>query len=117
MTEAIYRIAVCAEQRNFHSFFRSWMWTIRSVNDPLCGSNPTITAINLTPKQIEEIELASGGCHSRISPNQIREITRHYPFQLSIEFYGLYQRGNGCLPIGLDSKKDWNSLDNYFIFP
>ena len=117
MTEAIDRIATCAEQRKFRSFFRSWRWIICSENDSLYGSDTINTTIDLTPKQIKEIELASGGCPSKLSPNQIKEITKHYPFQLPIEFYELYQRGNGCLPIGKDCEKDWNPLDNYFTFP
>lgn len=115
MTEAIDRIAACAEQRNFLSCLRGWM--ICSGYDPSYGSDLTITTINLTSEQIKEIELAVGGYPSRLSPNQIREITKDYPFQLPIEVYELYQRGNGCLPIGLDAKKDWNSFDNYFVFP
>lgn len=115
MTEAIARIAACAEQRNFRSCLRGWM--ICGGCDPSYGSDPTITTKDLTPEQIKELELAAGGYPSRLNPNQIREITKHYPFQLPIEVYELYQKGNGCLPIGLDSKKDWNSFDNYFIFP
>ena len=115
MTEAIDRMAACAEQRNFRSSLKYLM--ICCGYDPSYGSDPTITTINLTPEQIKELELAAGGYPPRLNLNQIREITKDYPFQLTIELYELYQRGNGCLPIGLNSKKDWNSLDNYFVFP
>lgn len=117
MTEAIDRIAACAEQRKFMSCLRGWM--ICSGYDSSFGSDPAISTKNLTPEQIKELQQGAGGYLPRLSSNQIEEITKDYPFQLPKEIYDLYQKGNGCLPIGSDkdSSKDWDYFDNYFIFP
>ncbi|BAY08544.1 hypothetical protein [Calothrix sp. NIES-2098] len=66
----------------------------------------------------EELQQVVLDCYSpRLSLEQIKAITKDYPFELPIEIYDLYQRGNGCLPIGLDEPaKDWNCLDNYTDF-
>lgn len=84
---------------------------------PSFGSNPKITTKDLTPEQIKELELSAGDYPRRLSVQQIKETVRDYPFQLPIELYELYQKGNGCLPIGLGKEKNWDSLDNYFEFP
>jgi hypothetical protein len=52
----------------------------------------------------------------RLNINEIDTILADYPYKLSLEFYDLYQRGNGVLPIGLGNK-DWNCYYNYFLFP
>jgi hypothetical protein len=52
----------------------------------------------------------------RLSIDEINFIILDYPYQLSIEFYELYQRGNGFVPIGL-GKKDWSCYFNYTILP
>ena len=52
----------------------------------------------------------------RLDIQQITELTRDYSFNLPTEILELYQMGNGCLPIGLDPCKDWNSPKNYFMF-
>lgn len=52
----------------------------------------------------------------RLSLGQINRITCEYPFYLPLEVQILYQRGNGCLPIGLDTNTNWDSFDNYFDF-
>lgn len=91
---------------------------ICSGYDPTFGSDPTITTKDLTPNQIKELELEGSGSYPlRLSVQQIKEIVKDYPFQLPIEMYELYQKGNGCLPIGLGEEKDWDSFDNYFVFP
>lgn len=115
ISEAIDRLAIWAEKRNAMSCLRGWM--ICSGYDPTFGADPKITTKDLTPDQIKKLESAAGGCPPRLSVEQIEEIIKHYPFRLPIEIYELYQRGNGCLPIGLGKDKDWNSFDNYFIFP
>jgi hypothetical protein len=51
----------------------------------------------------------------RLSSEQIDELTMDLPFQLPLELYELYQRGNGCLPIGL-GVKDWDNPENYCMF-
>lgn len=90
---------------------------ICSGYDPSFGSDSKITTKDLTSDQIKELELSAGGYPPRLSLQQIKETVRDYPFQLPIELYDLYQKGNGCLPIGLGEEKDWDSLDNYFEFP
>lgn len=69
----------------------------------------------LSPETLQEVVL---DCQApRLTLEQIKAITNDYPFELPIEICDLYQRGNGCLPIGLDEPaKDWNSLDNYIDF-
>lgn len=62
-------------------------------------------------------KLVSDFYPARLTIDEIKSITKDYPFQLPIEIYDLYQRGNGCLPIGLDdSLKDWSYFDNYTSF-
>jgi hypothetical protein len=52
----------------------------------------------------------------RLSIDEINTILSDYPYQLPVEFYDLYQRGNGFVPIGL-GEKDWNCYYNYTILP
>jgi hypothetical protein len=52
----------------------------------------------------------------RLSVDEINVILSDYPYQLPIEFYELYQRGNGFVPIGLGDK-DWNCYYNYTMLP
>ena len=52
----------------------------------------------------------------RLNRTQMQELTQNYPFHLPSELYELYQRGNGCLPIGLDLNKNWDSFNSYFQF-
>jgi hypothetical protein len=52
----------------------------------------------------------------RLTVNEIDTILSDYLYELPLEFYDLYQRGNGVLPIGLGNK-DWNCYYNYFLFP
>lgn len=109
MSDVINRLAICAEQRNFGSLLRGFM---------ICsGYDPKITTTDLTPDQIKELELIAGDYPLRLSVQRIKETVRDYPFQLPIELCELYQKGNGCLPIGLGKEKNWDSLDNYFVFP
>lgn len=62
-------------------------------------------------------KLVSNYYPARLNLEEIKSITKDYPFQLPREIYDLYQRGNGCLPIGLDdSLKDWSSFNNYTSF-
>lgn len=70
----------------------------------------------ISPETLQTIILNS--YTPRLNLEQIKAITQDYPFALSVEVCDLYQRGNGCLPIGLnDAAKDWNSFDNYVNFP
>ena len=52
----------------------------------------------------------------RLSVEQIQELTHNYPFHLPLELCELYQRGNSCLPIGVNPNKNWDSFDSYFQF-
>jgi hypothetical protein len=52
----------------------------------------------------------------RLSVDEINVILSDYPYQLPIEFYELYQRGNGYVPIGL-GEKDWRCYFNYTMLP
>jgi hypothetical protein len=52
----------------------------------------------------------------RLSFEQIQELTQNYPFHLPLELCELYQRGNSCLPIGVNPNKNWDSFDSYFPF-
>jgi hypothetical protein len=96
LTEVVERIARCAKQQNFLN----------------CVEVAKAEATRLKQHYIPPINELP-----RLSPQQILEITQDYPFNLPTEFVELYQIGNGCFPIGSDSCKDWNSLENYFMFP
>lgn len=52
----------------------------------------------------------------RLSREETKNISKDLPFELPIEFYDLYSKGNGYLPIGTNDDQDWSSLDNYFIY-
>ena len=54
-----------------------------------------------------------------LTVEQIKEITKDYPFELPVEMYELYKRGNGLLPIGLihPPENDFNIYKYYFVFP
>lgn len=52
----------------------------------------------------------------RLSVDAINIILADYPHRLPIEFYDLYQRGNGFTPIGLGDK-DWDCYYNYWMLP
>lgn len=89
----------------------------------LCNGNKEVEILaardyrqKISPETLSAI--ASDSYPPRLNLEQIKAITQNYPFQLSVELCDLYQRGNGCLPIGLnDAAKDWSSFDNYVNFP
>lgn len=88
ITEVINRIAIVAEQSNYVGCLEYWS---------VCGGyNPDYPP--------------------RLSFEQIQELTQDYPFYLPSELCELYQRGNGCLPIGVNPYKNWDSFDSYFQF-
>ncbi|WP_373547170.1 hypothetical protein [Chamaesiphon sp.] len=74
----------------------------------------------LSPERIgelnQEIILRQHLPAPRLTIEEIDAILSDYPYKLPVEFYNLYQRGNGVLPIGLGDK-DWNCYYNYFYFP
>ena len=52
----------------------------------------------------------------RLNHQEIQLLSEAIPFELPVELYELYKRGNGCLPIGT-GQKDWNRYENYCAFP
>ncbi|WP_310484511.1 hypothetical protein [Chamaesiphon sp. VAR_48_metabat_403] len=52
----------------------------------------------------------------RLSVEETKNISKDLPFELPVEFYDLYSKGNGYLPISMNDDLDWSSLDNYFIY-
>ena len=104
MTEAINRIAIYAKRNSKRSFY-DYMLTQEfkefgkeyesELQKELSNSPPTLTV------------------------EQIKEITKDYPFELPVEMYELYKRGNGLLPIGLihPPENDFNIYKYYFVFP
>lgn len=69
----------------------------------------------ISPEILQELESSHNS--PRLDLKEINVIVKDYPFQLPTEIIDLYQRGNGCLPIGLDnSSKNPNTFDNYIDF-
>ena len=58
-------------------------------------------------------------CPPRLTFDQLNQATQDYPYQLPLEVQILYQKCNGCFPIGTDRSKNWDSFDSYcdFRFP
>lgn len=79
------------------------------------GYNPKRSTKELSAEEISRI-VPIDFIPAKLSFEQIQQTTADFPFHLSLEFYQLYQEGNGCLPIEL-GEKDWLSFDNYFPFP
>jgi hypothetical protein len=120
MTEAIDRIAVYAERQKFrNSVYDSalWMWS-QTKGYKLQGR----TAQELTDFGKEfasESDLYLASSPPTLTVEEIKEITKDYPFELPVEMYELYQRGDGLLPIGLNhpSENSINIYKYYFYFP
>ncbi len=117
MIEAIERIAA------YYSSFdaptsldmKVFYWMLNNGYDAV-GKDVRELRKSLSPETLQKV--VSNYSTPKLTLEQIQEITRDYPFQLPLEIIDLYQKGNGCLPIGLaDTSKDWNSFDNYFNFP
>ncbi|MFN6525447.1 hypothetical protein [Nostoc sp. ChiSLP03a] len=88
INSVIDKIAILAEQSGYIGCLEDWS---------VCGSyNPDYPP--------------------RLSFEQIQELTQNYPFNLPLELCELYQRGNSCLPIGVNHNKNWDSFDSYFPF-
>lgn len=103
MNEAINRIAICAEKKQYQSLILLYVSQ---------GNN--ITSLEECTK--EEIASITPKNKPRLSKIEIDEIVKDYPFKLPVEIYDLYQRGNGYgLPIGLD--RNYDTYTNYFMFP
>jgi hypothetical protein len=115
MNDAINQIAIEADKRRYGSYLS------------LCigpyGYNllkPEEKEEKLSPERFRELDqqIRTKGRLStpRLSIDEINTILADYPYKLPIEFYDLYQRGNGVMPIGLGDK-DWDCYNNYFQFP
>ena len=105
MTEAIDRIAVCAEKRKYRNILECYLQCTQYAYKG--------TLDNLTPEEIKSITPKH---KPKLSKDEINEIVKDYPFKLPVEIYDLYQRGNGVnLPIGLDNNFD--IYTSYFVFP
>ena len=86
MTDAIDKISICAEQKQYKSLHF-----------------------------LEKVESIKAKTKLRFSSQEIDNIVKEYPFKLPVEFYELYQRGNGInLPIGLN--RNYNYFSNYFAY-
>jgi hypothetical protein len=114
MNDVIDQIAIEAEQDSYR--FKS---VLRLYGGPH-GFNLLRSEADLSLEQINELNQEILGRAELPSPRlsiaEINSILSDYPCKLPSEFYELYQRGNGVLPIGV-GEKDWNCYDNYFLFP
>lgn len=110
ITDAIKRIAVIAEKRK----------TANTPGEFLAFRDPYPTAKHVHPDELsqEQIQLISEYCNSkpRLTLGEIEKLVEPYRFKLPQEIYDLYQMGNGCLPIGISDKRNWDSIYNYFNF-
>lgn len=120
MTEAIDRIAVYEQRKKVrNSVYDSalWMWS-QNKGYKLQGK-AVQELIDLGKEFASESDLYLSNSPPTLTAEQIKEITKDYPFELPVEMYELYQRGDGLLPIGLNhpSENDFNIYKYYFIFP
>jgi hypothetical protein len=115
MNDVIDRIALVAEQN-----FRDNVVEYYCYPDGYNLLKPEEIKNGLSLERVselnQEIILRQHLPSPRLTIEEIDAILSDYPFKLPVEFYDLYQRGNGVLPIGLGDK-DWNCYYNYFYFP
>ncbi|BAY13376.1 SMI1/KNR4 family protein [Calothrix sp. NIES-2098] len=115
MNDVIDRIAIEAEQNPSDN-------VVEYYCDPYAYNllKPEEIKNGLSPERIselnQEIILRQHLPSPRLTVDEIDAILSDYPYKLPVEFYDLYQRGNGVLPIGLGDK-DWDCYYNYFYFP
>lgn len=118
--QAIDRIAIYEERKEFrNSVYDSalWMWS-QTKGYKLQGK--TAQELIDLEKQFElESDLYLSNSPPTLTVEEIKEITKDYPFELPVEMYELYQRGDGLLPIGLNHPQEngMNIYKYYFYFP
>jgi hypothetical protein len=115
MNDVIDRIAITAEKNPRNNVLIGYCG---KYGDNLL--TPEEERTELSSQRIYELNQAlytKGELHPpRLSVDEINFILSDYPYQLSFEFYELYQRGNGFVPIGL-GEKDWSCYFNYTRLP
>lgn len=118
MNDVIDEIAIAVEQ-NPH-LHNNILWLYSKVNGYNLLKPGEEKQAELSSERIyelnQEIRVRGSLSSPRLSIAEINAILSDYPYKLPVEFYELYQRGNGVLPIGLGDK-DWNCYSNYFPFP
>lgn len=120
MTEAIDRIAVYAERKSNGSLYDSMLAGVLHNKGYSSFSFKNTEDFREFGKQFEsELQELLPNSPPRLTVEEIKEITKDYPFELPIEMYELYQRGDGLLPIGLNHppESDFNIYKYYFAFP
>ncbi len=120
ITEAINRIAIYEERKKFiNSVYDSalWMWS-QTKGYKLQGQTAQ-ELIDLGTEFASESDLYLPSSPPTLTVEEIKEITKDYPFELPVEIYELYQRGDGLLPIGLNhpQQNGINIYKYYFTFP
>lgn len=128
MNRVIDNIALIAEENNYPSSLQGYLycgfpslleeWKKMSLDSIVIDEKTGLVLVR-SPEKIKQVDrlMYDGGFPPpKLSIEQIKKITANYPFQLPLEVIQLYRRGNGMLPIGLGDK-DWQSFNNYFLFP
>ncbi len=118
MTEAIDRIAIYAQRKSQRSLYDFTLAAVAPNNGYISFRN--IDEFREVGKEYElELQKELSNSPPTLTIEQINEITKDYPFELPVEMYELYQRGNGLLPIGLNHppENDFNIYKYYFVFP
>ena len=120
MKEAIDRISIYAERKSEGSLYDSMLAGVLHNNGYSSFSFKSTGEFREFGKEFEsELQQHLSNSPPTLTAEQIKEITKDYPFELPVEMYELYQRGNGLLPIGLNHppENDFNIYKYYFVFP
>ncbi|MBW4523431.1 MAG: hypothetical protein KME16_27645 [Scytolyngbya sp. HA4215-MV1] len=113
MNDVIDQIAIAAEQKSQNNL----LWVMSRFSGLLTPEETRPE--DLSPERIQELDQRIRELGHlpppRLTFDEINGILSDYPYKLSVEFYDLYQRGNGVLPIGVGDT-DWDCYVNYFHF-
>ncbi len=105
MNDVIDQIAIAAEQKSQDNF----LWGMSKFSGLLTSEETRPE--DLSPERIQELDQRIRELGHlpppRLTFDEIHDILSDYPYKLPVEFYDLYQRGNGVLPIGVGDK-DWD---------